>query len=58
MGHVELRDDRIVFVFPEHLDASGEPRRIRWGEAAETDLILDRLERADLPVALPVVPPA
>lgn len=40
---MELDGDNVVFVFPEHPDEEGKPRRVPFGEAADTDETLVRV---------------
>lgn len=47
MGHVALEGECVVFVFPEHPDEEGNPRRVQWDEAAEADLIVQRIRTFD-----------
>jgi len=44
VGYVELDENgSVVFVFPEQVAEDGSPKRMPWWEAAETDLMLQRL---------------
>jgi hypothetical protein len=47
MGHVELQDGCVVFVFPEEPDESGDPKRMPWHEAVEVDIVQERTARSD-----------
>jgi len=58
VGYAELVDNMVVFVFPEHPDEDGNPRRVSWGEASEANLILQRLETPDRCHARPLSPSA
>lgn len=57
VGYVELEDNYVYFVFPEHPDEQGNPRRVPWREAAEADLIIERTQTYDPKRAHRIDPP-
>jgi hypothetical protein len=44
VGYVALEGECVVFVFPEHPDEDGNPRRVPWAEAACNAETLRRLQ--------------